>query len=395
MVKLPARTTANASFSMGANRQNEGLIPWTTNSSINNPGGLRGFPELAHLPRDTANMYVNNAERVDERELAARIKNVTLTARYRFYSRNDFTRPFEGVEYVRFDAVPEETGGETAPSNYEPQHAGRQRLVHGDPAHCDPRRLRDRQVRARLRTTEGWKDKTARVSVDTVGNQYFTVRALYEHTQRDLVGLSMEVEEMAMQPALRFFDEAARKRDRATLVLELTPVSTFGINFSLAYRQGRLRGRGQHAGVRSAGQQEHRVHGGRQLRAERQGEPWRRLRPRDVQLESGVAQRQPGAGSVVDRPEPQLDPDQRRDGRTTSRSTSTWSRRSRRPTSGPATTTATRTRRSSTAGRASSLALPTRRLPRHVRRASRTSRTSGSGPRSTSSTSCRRRSVSV
>ena len=40
-----------------------------------------------------------------------------------------------------------------------------------------------------LRPTEGWKDNTARISFDTVGNQYVTFRAQYEHTKRDLVGL--------------------------------------------------------------------------------------------------------------------------------------------------------------------------------------------------------------
>ena len=42
MVKLPAQTTANASFSMGANHQDAALIPWTTNSSITTAGDVRG-----------------------------------------------------------------------------------------------------------------------------------------------------------------------------------------------------------------------------------------------------------------------------------------------------------------------------------------------------------------
>jgi len=41
------------------------------------------------------------------------IKHLTLTGRYRHNSRTDFTHEFDAVEYVRFDAVPEETGGIT------------------------------------------------------------------------------------------------------------------------------------------------------------------------------------------------------------------------------------------------------------------------------------------
>ena len=46
-------------------------------------------------------------------------KYMTLIARYRYNSRNDFTRPFDAVEYVRMDAVPEETGGESEPFNID------------------------------------------------------------------------------------------------------------------------------------------------------------------------------------------------------------------------------------------------------------------------------------
>ena len=44
MVKLPARTTANASFSTGTNRQDDALIPWTTNSIDRQRDGVRGVP---------------------------------------------------------------------------------------------------------------------------------------------------------------------------------------------------------------------------------------------------------------------------------------------------------------------------------------------------------------
>ncbi len=71
MVKLPGRTTANASFTMGANRQDEALIPWTTNPVIANPTVYASFPDLAALPRDTAADEGELRDRHHERELAA------------------------------------------------------------------------------------------------------------------------------------------------------------------------------------------------------------------------------------------------------------------------------------------------------------------------------------
>ncbi len=160
---------------------------------------------------------------------------MTLSARYRYNSRSDFTREFDAVEYVRFDAVPEETGGATEPFNINrntfdvnasftaiPHSAirvgyGFDKWEHG------------------VRATEGWKDNTARVSFDTVGNQYVTLRALYEYTKRDSIGLSVDdIIGSGSQPALRFYDEAARTRNRGTFIVELTPLSTVGINLSLA-----------------------------------------------------------------------------------------------------------------------------------------------------------------
>jgi hypothetical protein len=234
MVKLPARTTANASVSVGSARQDEDLIPWTTNPVIANPAVYASFPDLAELPRETANMYVNYTTAT--MGLSSRPhKDVTLTARYRYNGRSDFTHPFHAVEYVREDAVPEETGGETEPFSIDrnsfdvnasftpiPRVAlrvgyGYYKLEHG------------------VRTTEGYKDDTFRVSLDTVGNQYFTFRAMYEMTEREAIDLSAEaLAHAAMQPAARFYDEASRNRDRATFVLEVTPKSSFGLNLSYA-----------------------------------------------------------------------------------------------------------------------------------------------------------------
>jgi hypothetical protein len=242
LIKLPRRTTANASFSMGANRQDDALIPWTTNSSINTPAVYAAFPALAELPRDTAKVYVNYATGTANVSSRA-IKDVTLTARYRFNSRSDFTREFDAVEYVRFDAVPEETGGPTEPFGYNRNTVDVNATYTG---------IRNSAIRVGygydrfehgVRPAEGYRDNTARVSYDFVGNQYVTLRAIYEHTKRDLVDLSIaDLEDSGMQPAARFFDEAARKRDRVSFVVDVTPLDTVGVNFTYAHAKDDYQG---------------------------------------------------------------------------------------------------------------------------------------------------------
>lgn len=234
MIKLPGRTTANASFSMGANRQDAELIPWTTNPVVANANTYKVFPELAHLPRDTAQMRVNYATATANVSSRA-IKNLTLSGRYRFNSRNDFTRPFEAVEYVRFDAVPEETGGTAEPFNINRNTFDVNAAFTGLP-HSSLRVGYTYDIWEHgVRTTQGWKDGTARISFDMVGTQWLTLRALYEHTNRDTINLSAEaLAHAAMQPAARFFDEAARTRNRGTFIVEVTPTASFGINASLA-----------------------------------------------------------------------------------------------------------------------------------------------------------------
>ncbi len=234
MVKLPGHTTANASFMMGASRQNDALIPWTTNSAVANATTYATFPNLASLPRDSAEMYVNYA--TSAMNVSSRpVKYLTLNARYRYNSRSDFTRGFDGVEYVRMDAVPEETGGETEPFNIN-------RNTFDINASLTPLRYRvirvgygyDRYEHG-VRATEGYRDKTGRVSFDTSSVGFMTLRAMYEHTARASVGLDVEdIVGSGGQPALRFYDEASRNRDRFTLMAEFNPVTSVGVNVSVA-----------------------------------------------------------------------------------------------------------------------------------------------------------------
>ncbi len=233
MVKLPARTTANASFSMGANHQDAALIPWTTNTSITTPATYAAFPDLAQLPRDSAQMRVNYA--TGTMNISSRaIKDLTLSARYRFNSRTDFSPEFDAIEYVRFDAVPEETGGITEPLNINRNTLDLNAAYTGLARSTIRAGYTKDQYEHTTRATVGYTDDTARISYDLVGTSWLMLRGQYEHTKRRMIGLSIDdIVGSGGQPDLRFYDEAARNRDRTTVVAELTPIASLGVNFSL------------------------------------------------------------------------------------------------------------------------------------------------------------------
>jgi hypothetical protein len=136
---------------------------------------------------------------------------------------------------VRFDAVPEETGGVA-----EPFQINRNTLdVNASFTPLPYSAIRVGYSLDRYnhweRAAAGWKDNTFRVSFDTVGNQWVTLRAVYEHGKRDSVDVNIDdITGAGGQPALRFFDEASRNRDRGTFIVELNPISSVGINFTLA-----------------------------------------------------------------------------------------------------------------------------------------------------------------
>lgn len=254
MVKLPNHTTANATFVTTRARQDETLIPWTTNSSIANPAVYAWWPGLKALPRDTADMSVNYTTatmNVNSRPA----KWITVTARYRYNSRTDFTPEFDNTYSVRFDAaaenpystvpypnIPGAAAGVPAYPTSGTEHYNIARNTFNAEASLTPFTFGAIKVgygvdkyQHTLRATQGWKDDTSRVSFDTIGNQWVTVRAQYEHTKRSTIGFDVdEIVAGGAQPALRFYDEAARNRDRGTIIFDVTPLPSVGVNFTMA-----------------------------------------------------------------------------------------------------------------------------------------------------------------
>ncbi len=256
--KLPNRTTLNGQLSFTTMKQNEELIPWTTNSNIANATVYALFPHLAQLPRSTAEAEVRGVNAL--LNFSTRPTDyLAFDMRYRYNDREGRTAAFDGSEYVRFDAVPEEAEGAV---NH--QHNIRRNTFETS-ATLTPLRnssatmLRNSalkfgyildDVKRTGRAFGDMTDYTFRVSLDTYGNEYLMVRGVFENTRRVGSGLSIEaIEEGGGQPGLRFFDEAPYDRNNGTLIVQLTPSEKLELGFTVASGKDDYNGDGHEFGL--------------------------------------------------------------------------------------------------------------------------------------------------
>jgi hypothetical protein len=190
------------------------------------------FPGLAQLPRSTA--------QADVRQTSANVDFNShpspyfgLTARYRHFNRDDRTPLFDGTEYVRLDAVPERTGGVTEPLSMTRNTVDVDATFNLIPYTAlgvgVGRDLLD-QALAYSRLA----DTSLRASLDTIGNRYVTLRALYERTRRKGLGFDESVlTGSGAQPASRAYDDASRTSYRATALIDIAPTPIVGVNASV------------------------------------------------------------------------------------------------------------------------------------------------------------------
>lgn len=249
MAKLPARSTVNGVFSVTSMKQNETLIPWTSNAVINSPTVLAAFPHLVQLERQTAQAEVRGYN--GTLNFTSRFHRLfTVNARYRHNSHDNRTPHFDATEYVRFDAVPEETGGPTHELDIT-RKTFDANITYNGLRHTALRVGYGRDVYDRTgRDFVGTTDNTFRASVDTLGNQWVSVRAIYEHTARDGRGFSKDaLEEGGYQEGLRFFDESDRTRNRGTVVVTVTPTAFMDLTGSYATGRDKYDGPGHEFGL--------------------------------------------------------------------------------------------------------------------------------------------------
>jgi MtrB/PioB family decaheme-associated outer membrane protein len=235
MYKLPHRTTMNGTLQIASMSQNDDLIPWTTNGVINTSEVWAVFPGLRSLERATAETKVRAIDAL--LNFASRpTKKVGFTAKYRHNSHTNNSDVFDATEYVRFDAVPEETGSETE------FHDITRDVFDGAMSYALWPRTTLRvgygysRVEHTHRTYESLSDNSVRATLDTIGNRFYTVRIGYEHAKRTGQGFDeASLTDSGSQSALRFYDDAERNRDRASGLVVFTPVDALNITGTVAY----------------------------------------------------------------------------------------------------------------------------------------------------------------
>jgi len=249
LYKMPSHTTISGTVSFIAMNQNDALLPWTINPVIANPTVYKTFPGLAALPRNSAEASVHGLNAMFN--FTSRPNSFFgLAMRYRFNDHRNLTPEFDATEYVRFDAVPEETGGPTEQFNIRENtfdltgsfNLTRHTALRLGYIYDDFNRTG--------RAFSDMRDYTLRTSFDTVGNQYVTLRVMYDHTNRVGSGFSEDaIEEGGAQPGLRFYDEADRDRNRGTVLLVLTPADLLDFTLSVSSGKDVYKGPGHDFGL--------------------------------------------------------------------------------------------------------------------------------------------------
>ncbi len=236
---LPAHSVFNASVAFVTSKQNDTLMPWTINPVIANSATYPWFPDLASLPRATAQAQMDGINAVFNFTTRP-APWVGVTARYRYNDRKDRMPEFVSDSTVRFDGVPE--FGIATPTLYETEEHNATRTSFNVDATFTPVPftavrfgMGNEKYEHSARAFASFNDMTVRGSIDTVGNQFVQVRALFERTRRTGAGFDeAAVTEPGGQDLSRMFDDADRTRDRGTLLLTLSPVSFVDITASYA-----------------------------------------------------------------------------------------------------------------------------------------------------------------
>lgn len=228
-VKLPHRSRATAYVSVGRLADaGEALVPQTINTANT----------TAPLDRTTVDGKAHTSS-VNLNFVSRPNRHVDMNVRYRMYDYDNQTPEFAMTQRVTYDNAP----SAVSPAVHtEPFSVLRHtfdadfRVIprNGISAGVGFTRLGEDRTH---RIFESTTDNVVRLTFDTVGNQWVTLRTKYEHARRRGVGIEegeRELAAIAEQPGMRHFDIAARDRNRVTILGSMTPVPNVGVSLSVA-----------------------------------------------------------------------------------------------------------------------------------------------------------------
>lgn len=241
LYKMAPATSLSGNIAMISTANNSTpLIPWTINPVIINSklcsAAAGNVPCTATPLRATADATVKvfNASFVFNTRPT---DFMNLTARYRHNSHQNQMPVFDHSYSVRFDAVPELVPGDAS----EPYTITQDKFDVDASFSVIPYsslkvgygydgNSKDYLVYRKL------TDNTFRVSLDSMGYQWVTLRALYEHTKRSGSDFHQEaITDSGGQPNTRLFDDAERTRNRMTFLATFMPAPIVDVTVSAAY----------------------------------------------------------------------------------------------------------------------------------------------------------------
>jgi len=250
---LPFRTRISATASWAWQRQDDDLVPYTTNTAIKvgAESGVAGVP----VPINAFDPSALPASHVDAKNNVS-LYNLGLTsrpldfmnvkARYRYYESDKKTDIVEFPGHVRFDAVWEPEHEANVPNSYKKHTAGVD-------VGLDVARVTNlgvgytfEKIKRTNREVEDQEDNTVKVSVDNRSLAWLDLKASYERSTRRgkydfetpflATHLGEEGEGPVPQlPSLRKYDQANRDRDRIRLLATVYPLDPLSVTGSVVF----------------------------------------------------------------------------------------------------------------------------------------------------------------
>jgi MtrB/PioB family decaheme-associated outer membrane protein len=226
-VKLPYRSRATAYVSVGSLADNDDpLMAQTINSAV-----VTAPLERTRVEGEARTTALNLAF------VSRPNRQFDVDVRFRSYDYDNRTPEFALTQRVSYDNAPSALA---SPVHTEPFSVARQTFDADVRYSPIPRAVAGvgftRQAEDRThRIYETVTDNVIRLTFDSIGNQWFSVRTKYEHGRKR--GEDFDVTlltSVSEQPGMRHFDVASRDRDRVTLLGSVTPMSNLALTASVA-----------------------------------------------------------------------------------------------------------------------------------------------------------------
>lgn len=222
-VALPSRGRLTAYLAIGQGRQNEDLLPFTINTAVTQPQLSRTSAEAE--TQMTIAQFTYSMRPMRRLALNAKYRYADVDVQTPVFERatgsvsydGSFTASAQGSEYrsVKRSTFDADVGVDVAP--YTQLKVGYSFYGAG-------------YTHRHWETTE---ENVFRASLDTTGNQYFGLRAIFEDRRRR--GSDFEAEalsEVGELAGLRHYDIADRDRRRFTLIGNAMPTDSFALTAS-------------------------------------------------------------------------------------------------------------------------------------------------------------------